>query len=79
MTIPPNKALHLTAISLRSIAAGELGRYSDASRPNNAAGASPRLVIRHKAPYNKSVEQTCPSLTNLRFDTKNMQLTCGVR
>lgn len=24
---PPNKALHRTAIPLRSIAAGELGRY----------------------------------------------------
>jgi len=27
MTPEPNKALHLTAIPLRSIAAGELGRY----------------------------------------------------
>jgi len=25
--LPPNKALHRTAIPLRSIAAGELGRY----------------------------------------------------
>jgi hypothetical protein len=25
----PNKALHLTAIPLRSIAAGELGRYNN--------------------------------------------------
>jgi len=25
--IPPNKALHRTAIPLRAIAAGELGRY----------------------------------------------------
>jgi hypothetical protein len=29
---PSNKALHLTAIPLRSIAAGELGRYT--ARPN---------------------------------------------
>jgi len=27
----PNKALHLTAIPLRSIAAGELGRYANQS------------------------------------------------
>ncbi|BBG65892.1 hypothetical protein NNO_1189 [Hydrogenimonas sp.] len=27
MNISPNKALHLTAIPLRSIAAGELSRY----------------------------------------------------
>jgi hypothetical protein len=28
MTLLPNKALHLTAIPLRSIAAGELARYA---------------------------------------------------
>ena len=32
---PFNKALHRTAIPLRSIAAGELGRSRDAARPAN--------------------------------------------
>jgi hypothetical protein len=47
--------------------------------PNNDAGASPRLAIWGKAPYNKSVERTQLSPTNLRFDAENIPLACGVR
>jgi hypothetical protein len=36
----PNKTLHLTAIALRSIAAGELGRYM--AWPKNLKNSAPR-------------------------------------
>jgi NAD-dependent SIR2 family protein deacetylase len=43
--LPPNKALHLAAISLRSIAAGELSRYEDSRRLDQSYGATVCQVV----------------------------------
>ncbi len=48
----PTRRCTRTAIPLRSIAAGELGRFADASRPRNGAADCNPLVAWRYAPHN---------------------------